>query len=44
LAEHHGSAPGAKLDQAEKIGRIQLPPDGGAPQPDQFAEHLADFR
>ena len=40
---HQGAAAGAKLDQQDRVGRALIAPDLGAPQADQFAEHLADF-
>ncbi len=42
--EHHGAAAGAELDDLDGVRRAHLPPYLDCPQPDHFAEHLADFR
>ena len=41
---HHGAAAGTKFDQPHIFRRAHHLPDRGRPQPDQLAEHLADFR
>ena len=41
---HQGTAAGADLDQVELGRRAHLPPQLGAPQPDQLAEHLRHLR
>ena len=40
---HHRAAAGPELDQPEQRRRAHRPPERGRPQPEQFAEHLADF-
>jgi len=37
------AASGAELGQDHRIGPADIPPQIGAPQPDQFAEDLADL-
>src|SRR5690606_7284188 len=41
---HQGAATGAELDQAERGRPSHAQPQIGAPEADQFAEHLANLR
>ncbi len=41
---HQCAASGPELDDAHVFRRAHLFPDGGHPQADNLAEHLADFR
>lgn len=41
---HHGAAAGAEFDQMHVLRRAHVAPYGRGPEPEQFAEHLADFR